>query len=255
VWTEAVSVSGVADNRPSAAFEKRIDIPNLTPGVYRLSFLADDDFFIRTVSTPARRWVIGPRLYVGDTVGYEKADAYRTSWQTNSRHLVAETFHNEGLQTVRLGSSAVDLKQTHTVYVLNRSKEEQAQNVELRLEKGSARIVGDGYFAPDSSSMFYPSPRRLTADANPLDEGVVAIITTLVPPEPLADGWWRVHASWDLPPTQEPLRIALGLQGIVTRSGAFDIRHVEMTYRRPPLSWSEWWRTVRRELAAAWKRL
>ncbi len=255
VWTEAVSVSGVADSRPSKAFEKTIDIPDLAPGVYRLSFLADDDFFIRTVATPARRWVIGPRLYVGDTVGYEQADAYRISWVTNSHHVVGETFHREGLQVLRLGSTAVEVKRTHTPYPVNRHEDERAKPVEMRLEKGSMRLVGDGYFAPDASMLFYPSPRRLTADADPIAEGVVAVLTSLVPPERLEDGWWRVQASWTLPASQESPRIALGLPGIVTRSGAFDIRHVEMTYRRPSLSWSEWWRAVRRELSAAWKHL
>ncbi|MCR4256385.1 MAG: hypothetical protein NUW08_01625, partial [Candidatus Uhrbacteria bacterium] len=144
---------------------------------------------------------------------------------------------------------------THTPYPLNRDVNERALPVELRLEKGSMRIVADGYFAPDASMLFYPSPRRLTADADPLAEGVVAVLTPLIPPERLEDGWWRVHASWTLPASQESLRIALGLPGIVTRSGAFDIRQVDMTYRRPPLSPSEWWRAVRRELSAAWKRL
>ncbi|KAA0205511.1 hypothetical protein EDM68_05545 [Candidatus Uhrbacteria bacterium] len=255
LWTEAVSVSGVADNRPSKAFEKTIDIPDLAPGVYRLSFLADDDFFIRTVSTPARRWVIGPRLYVGDTVGYEQADAYRTQWITNSHHLVAETFHKEGLQTVRLGSAPIELRRTHTPHPLDRAAGERVQPVELRLEKGSIRLVGDGYFAPEAESLFYPAPRRLTADADPLAEGVVAVLTPLVVPEPLEDGWWRVRSSWTLPASQDTLRLALGLPGIVTRSGAFDIRRAEMTYRRPPLSPSEWWRAIRRELSAAWKRL
>lgn len=255
VWTDSVSVSGVADRRPSAAFEKSIDVTGLSPGVYRLSFLADDDFFIRRVSTPARRWVIGPRLYVGDTVGYEYPDAYRAEWVTNSHHVVAETFHKEGLQTVRLGLSEALVSRTHTAYALRRHVDEREGATSVRLERASMRLVGDGYFAPESASLFYPSPRRLTAEADPIAEGVVAVLTSLRIPEPLGDGWWRVRASWELTASQEPLRIVLGLPGVLARNGALDIRRVDMTYRRPPLSPAEWWRALRREMVAAWKRL
>ncbi|MCK9360726.1 hypothetical protein M0Q28_00660 [Patescibacteria group bacterium] len=255
VWTESLSVSGVSDKLPSVEVEKNIDISGLKPGVYRLSFLADDDFFIRSVSTNAKRWAIGPRLYVGDTVAYADSQALLLNWSTNSHHLAVETFHKEGLQRVALGGSTVELKRTHTSYPLNRLPDQRVGVASLNLERGSLRMVGDGYFSPDPASLFYPSPRRLTADANPAEEGVVAVLTPLVPPERLADGWWRVRTSWKLPASQEPLRIALGLPGIVTRVGAFDIRHAELMYRRPPLSWSEWWRAVRRELASAWRRL
>ncbi len=255
VWTESLSVSGVSDKLPSVEVEKNIDISGLKPGVYRLSFLADDDFFIRSVSTDAKRWVIGPRLYVGDTVAYADSKALLLNWSTNSHHMVAETFHKEGLQRMNLGNASIELKRTHAPYAVNRLAEQRAGVVSLSLERGDLRMVGDGYFSPDPSSLFYPSPRRLTADANPIEEGVVAVLTPLVAPEQLEDGWWRVRTSWKLPASQEPLRIALGLPGIGTRVGAFDIRHAELVYIRPALSWSEWWRAVRRELASAWRRL
>lgn len=255
VWTESLSVSGLSDTRPSAEVEKNIDISGLKPGVYRLSFLADDDFFIRSVSTNAKRWVIGPRLYVGDTVAYADSQALLLNWSTNSHHLAVETFHKEGLQRVRIGAAVAEVKRTHTSYPLNRIAEQRTGPLTLQLERGSLRMVGDGYFSPDPASLFYPSPRRLTADADPAAEGILAVLTPLEMPERLEDGWWRVRTSWKLPASQEPLRIALGLPGIVTRVGAFDIRHAELTYRRPPLSFSEWWRAVRRELAAAWRRL
>jgi hypothetical protein len=252
--TDAVSVSGSEDAKPSAVFSQTVSADGLAPGVYRISFLADDDFFIRSISTDAKHWVIGPRLYIGDTVGYAGTEAPAAVW-TNSLHLSVDTFHNEGLQTVSLGSASVTLAKTHTPYPLSRIADEGQGLRELKAEKGSVRFVGDGYFALDRDAAFFPSPRRLTPDADPVGEGIVAVLTPYVPAQDLGDGWWRVQASWPISTSADSLKFSLGLPGIFTRNGAFDIRAMTVEYRRPPLSIPEWLRAMRRELSAAWHRL
>jgi len=252
--TESVSVSGSSDTLPSAVFPQTISASHLAPGVYHISFLADDDFFIRSISTDAKHWVIGPRLYIGDTVGYAGPSDSADIW-TNSLHLSVDTFHNEGLQTVSLGSSSATLLQTHTAYPLSRAADERQGLRELKTQKGSVRFIGDGFFALDRDAAFFPSPRRLTADARPADEGIVAVLTPYVPAQDLHDGWWRVQASWPISSAADALKFSLGLPGIFARNGAFDIRAMTVEYDRPPLSVGEWLRAMRRELSAAWHRL
>lgn len=125
----------------------------------------------------------------------------------------------------------------------------------MKTEKGSVRLLGDGFFALEREAAFFPRPRRLTPDADPDAEGVVAVITPYIPAKDLGDGWWHVQATWSISSATDALKFSLGLPGIVTRNGAFDIRRMTVEYRRPPLTIPEWWRAIRRELSAAWHRL
>lgn len=252
LWTETVGVGVGQDGRPSPVYDKTIHVSRLKAGIYRLTLSSDDDVFIRRISTPLKHWVIGPRLFSGDTIGWSTSTQPLAVW-TNSRHLAVETLHNEGLQTVTLGGASVVLKKTHEPYALDRAKNETDGSVSVRAPKGDVRIVGDGYFSFRQDALFLPRPRRLTDATDVAGEGVDAIVTGYQPAEVLSDGWVRFHASFALSSDQEKLKFALSAPGIFPRQGAVDVRRITFTYRRPPLSWGEWWRTVRRELIAAWK--
>lgn len=253
IYTEALSVSGVVDTRMSAPAEKTIRLDGLAPGVYKLAFIADDDFFIRSIATKNKRWVIGPRLYVGDTVGY-RATSTPLDVYTNSLHMVADTFHKEGLQTVQLGSAEVKIDKTHTSFVLSRKPSERSGWKPLKASAGNVRIIGDGFFALDRAASFTPRPRRLTADADPAAEGITAVLTPYQSPEELEDGWYGVRASYQLSSTED-LKFSLALPGIVSREGAFDIRAARLEYRRPPLTRDQWPEVVRREIRSIIQRL
>ncbi|QQR61060.1 hypothetical protein IPH19_01175 [Candidatus Uhrbacteria bacterium] len=254
LYTESVSVSGVIDTRMSEPVEKTIRVSDLAPGVYKLSFVADDDFFIRSISTRSKRWVIGPRLYVGDTVGY-RATSTPLAVYTNSIHTVVDTFHNEGMQTVSLGNASLKIDKTHTPFVLSRSASEQSGWKTLSAGKGNVRVIGDGFFAFDQSAAFLPRPRRLTADTNPVAEGITAVLTPYEKPTDLGSDWWRVSADFTLPRAPDDLKFSLALPGVVSRSGAFDIRAATITYRRPALSIPQLMVTLRREASAILSRL
>ncbi|MCE9586258.1 hypothetical protein K8R04_02990 [Candidatus Uhrbacteria bacterium] len=253
LYTESVSVSGVVDTRMSEPVEKTIKLDGLQAGVYKLSFVADDDFFIRSISTRNRHWVIGPRLYVGDTVGY-RATSTPLIVYTNSIHTVVDTFHKEGMQSVTLGSASVKVDKTHTPFVLSRSSSERAGWKQLSAGKGNVRVIGDGFFSFDATASFLPRPRRLTAETDPVTEGITAVLTSYEKPTDLGDGWWRVATRYALRDTQD-LKFSLGLPGIVSRTGAFDIRAASVEYRRPALSIPQLLVTLRREASAILNRI
>ncbi|MFA6429012.1 MAG: hypothetical protein WCV84_00755 [Patescibacteria group bacterium] len=254
VWTDAVSVSGAQDARPNRVVEKEVQVTGLVPGVYKLSFMADDDVFLRRITTTAKRWVIGPRLYFADNVGYSTSTPSVAMW-TNSRHLVAETFHKEGLQTIRFGSLVSVISKTHETYEVSRAPAELAGDRLLVAPKGDIRVIGDGYAAFTKEALFLPYPRRLTHASDPLREGVLAIVTPYQRPQRTADGWWIVKTAFALPSSLATPKFTLGASGLLARNGAVDIRHVELRYERQALSWDAWWVYVRRELAAAWKKI
>ncbi|MBP9762458.1 hypothetical protein KBD34_02470 [Patescibacteria group bacterium] len=255
LWTDVVSLPARRTGAPSSIFEKKIQFTTLKPGTYRLALSADDDVFLRGISTNARHWVMGPRLYVGDQIGYATTTYPLHVW-TNSQHLSLETRHREGLQTVHMGDASVAMEQTHSVYRLSRSKLDRGGARVVDAPQGDLLVFGDGFFAFEPDALFLPKPRRLTDQSDPIAEGIEVIQTSYLPPEELADGWLRLSADVTLIKDSDRLRWTLGLPGITTRQGWVDIRRAEVRYRRHSAeSWKDWFRLGRRELAAAWHRL
>lgn len=253
ISTDALGIGGSRDARMGVVSRKNVQINDLTPGVYRIQVIADDDVFIRSITTDAQHWVVGPRLVFGDDVGYATTTHAGVAW-TDSRHFVFETFHKEGLQRVSVGTQSVQIVRTHELVRLDRT---DADNAPQRVDvpRGDVRLIGDGWFSFSPDAWFAPQPRRITDGSDPLREGMTRIVTPYQRPEAIGDGWYRAKAVFALDPTQDTLRIALSTPGIVSRNGAVDIRHVRLTYQRPPLSWDEWRRVVWLEVRNAWRRL
>lgn len=254
VASEALGTGGSADRRMGEVATKRIRLDDLSPGVYQVSFLADDDIFIRAITTTAKHWVIGPRLYLADAVGWRPEPPKSVLW-TNSQHIVAETFHNEGLQAVQFGQRAVTLAKTHQPYPMERAAVEREGSVRLEAPKSDVRLIGDGYFAVDPSALYLPKPRRLTDASRPLEEGIRAVLTPYRGAAPLSDGWLVATTTFALDGMQDRPRLTLSLPGILGRQATLDIRAATLEYQRPPLSWDEWWQVVKRELVSVWRRI
>lgn len=252
--SEALSLAGSRDDRPSQVYAKTLHFTGLAGGVYKLSFVADDDIFTREISSPVQHWVIGPRLYFGDQVGYATTTLPGRAW-TNAQHLQIDTLHVEGLQTVRLGSASLVMAEVERKYALDRSIKEGASTQLFEAPRGDVRIVADGYFALAPELLFLPSPRRLTDASRPIEEGINAILTPYIAPRPLGDGWYQSHTHHVLPGRPGVLRLTLGAPGIQTREGRVDIRSVHLTYRRAALSWRSWVDVLWQELASAWRTL
>ncbi|MBI4138997.1 hypothetical protein HY479_02490 [Candidatus Uhrbacteria bacterium] len=249
---EAFTTNASREQAMGKVTEHRISM-EARPGVYRVSVQADDDVFIRSLRTPSRRWVVGPRLNVGDVVGFATTTFAARVW-TNSRHVVAETFHREGLQTVALGDATVRVVRTHEPFRLDRFGS-AAKPVPLVAPLGDIRFVGDGWFAYSPAAFFEPKPRRVTDGSDLKNEGIIGVRTAYSRPEALGDGWFAARFSYSLDGTNDRLRAVLSAPGIAARAGAVDIRKISLTYRRPPLSWEAWWQIVRQEIRNAWRRI
>jgi hypothetical protein len=250
---EALGTSGSRDTKMGTVFEHRIFLNNLKPGVYRIAFQSDDDVFIRSLKTPSKRWVVGPRLNFGDVVGYATSTPPGHAW-TTSRHIVAETFHDEGLQKVQLGPASVNVSRTHEAFRIDRT-DTDLKPVELFAPNGDVRLIGDGWFALRSDAFFEPKPRRLSDGTDLEKEGVTGVITNFERPEAIGDGWYRVRKRFDIDPTQDGLRFVLSTPGIASRLGAVDIRNIQLTYTRTQSGLESWIEILTQELKNAWHRL
>ncbi len=254
IWTSAGSVSGLNDARPSDIFTEEIRLTDLEPCAYRISFLADNDFFIREIQTTAKHWVIGPEIFFGDRVGYRTTSTPAIAW-TNSQHAVATAVHHEGLQDLLFGREIISLRETHNTYAMKRHAEERGGKIRLEAPEGNIRLIGDGYFSLAEEALFYPGPRRLTSESNPAEEGIRAILTSYTKPRKQSQDFWQATVDFELPQDKDKLQFSLAAPGIDRSNGAVDIRHVELLYARPALSLREWFVRVKREISLALKRI
>ncbi len=250
---EAIGTSGSHDIKMGSVFEHRLEVHDASPGVYRVAFQADDDVFIRSIETPSTHWVVGPRLNSGDVVGYATTTMPLHVW-TTSRHLVAETLHREGLQTVFFATSSFALTYTHEAVRFDRT-DTIAQPVKLFAPNGDVRFIGDSWFAFQPDAFFEPQPKRLTDATELKKEGIATVLTHFERPEALSDGWYRARFQFRIAPGQDVMRFVLSAPGIMRRLGAVDIRRVQLTYRRPSLDIRGWFMLLRQEAANAWHRL
>lgn len=253
VSQDALGTSGNRDVGYSALTPVTVNLKDLSPGVYRLKVLADDDIFIRRVETHNPRWVVGPRLVVGDVVGYATTTQPLEAW-TNARHIVAETFHKEGFQEISLGEARGIIRRTHTPVRIDRT-DATAEPVSINAPRGDVRVIADGYFGFDRSSFFEPQPRRLTVAAQGAREGIEAVLTSYQRVEDLSDGWMRAKKTFPIASEAGSLRMVLSAPGIASRAGAVDIKKVSVTFRRAPMDLQSWWDLLLKEAKMAWRRI
>lgn len=254
VWQDTVAASGNRDQGYGAVIPEIVNLKDLRPGVYRIKVIADDDVFIRRVVTQDSRWVVGPRLVAGDIVGFATTSTNALKVWTTARHIVAETFHKEGLQDIQFGPTRGSVKRTHTSVRIDRT-DAVTDPVVLSAPRGDIRLVADGYFAFSPDAFFEPQPRRLTPETNGKQEGIQAVLTSYVRVEDLGDGWKRARLSFPVAADLDTLRFVLSAPGIASRAGSVDIRHITLTYHRPPMTLSSWWSLLLVEAKRAWHRL
>lgn len=251
IQTQAIGISGSRDTGMGPLIHQKISADHLTQDAYRVRVVMPDNVFIRSIETPCRHWVIGPRLVFGDSVGFATSTPSARAW-SNSRHLTLETFHREGLQAVTFGMNTTTLAQTHTTYYLNRT-DSRVQPQMLYIPYSDMRMTGDGFFALRQEAFFIPQPRRVTSSLQPQQEGIFAIVTPYVRPTQLADGWMRSTMNFKLDPTQDTIRFVLSAPGI-SDGASVDFRRMQLTYRRPVLSFGEWIHDIRQEMINSWHR-
>lgn len=252
IWSDSVNFGGQDDTKPSPIVERSWVFRDLAPGVYRLSLLADDSIFVRSWDIQAKRWVLGPRVYFADEVGYVSSTRSRQVW-TNSTHLEVKTLHKEGLQTLQLGSASATLFATHQTYALARAPGEWRGPVQFTAPMGNVWLVGNAYISWTREALFFPTVQRLTDATRLRDEGIYAVATTYRAPEPIGKGWYRIRAKFALDPALDRAKIVLAAPGIARRNQRVDIRRIHVTYQRSPRR-EGWWEALRQELMRAWRR-
>jgi hypothetical protein len=136
-------------------FEKKIKTKNLIPGVYRLEFIAGNDFVTENVTTTQSRLAFLNRLWL--------TDASRTHFSmfSDSTNIQVQTLNPKSVQTIFVGGEKIDLTETYKQFS-HILKNQNREIKEIKLEHDDIIIAGDGVFTFASSDIINPFPRQFT---------------------------------------------------------------------------------------------
>lgn len=202
-------------------------------GVYTVELSGTSDIFWRTITTPQRFVTFVNRMYIGDDVGYRDGDR-RTSFITNAKHFVFETYHADSAEEVTLGGVALQLPESHEKVRYDVAEQGLVAGY---TDKGDLFMTGDGLFALTDGSFFNPYPVRMNAYTDLDALNVDYVLTTYEPPTPLGDGWSSATATFDLAHVYQAEGSAtflLSAPGIAERDGKVDVRRITLAYHKQP---------------------
>ncbi len=204
-------------------------------GVYRVEISGTSDIMMRQLVTKQRYMAFKNRMYVGDDVGYFVKDR-STTFVTNSKSLVFETFHADSAQQVNLGKTSVAIPKSH---MHTYATVDDAGVVEGRTDAGDIKMTGEGKFAPSDMAFFDPDPRPLTAQTNLADPAIRYVYANLPPEVTNADGWRVATASFSLSSLVQELgayKFAISLPGFAADEQTIDVHALTVTFRKPSIS-------------------
>jgi len=162
------------------------NIANLPEGVYKIEVKASDDIITKKIFTRQTKIAFINKLWLTDS-GSEKIKLY-----TDSQTINGQTINPASLQTIKIGDSALDIKETYKLYTADDFRDIN----ELAIEKDDIIISGNGLFSFTASQLFNPIIKNVTnIDLN--YEGINYVLANYASPRQI-DDWQVAHATLDL---------------------------------------------------------
>ncbi len=214
---------------------------HLRAGVYRVELHVPVELVTREISTDAKRWVFAADTFL--------TSATTTTLWTNSLTVQAASMDGQK-QSILFGSHKLFLQRPSEFFSLICSTAVECQTPQPVHAIGeNVRFSGDGFFALDPQTVFFPSPRTFN-DETPLDVGginVVRVDDRSI--ESLTDGWMRSSFTMNVPANAEHLYFTLSAPHLLLRQGRIDVRSIDLFFVRGRRTWQEW-----REWLVGWAR-
>ncbi len=225
----------ISEDQVYASRNVTLDGANWPEGVYRVELSGTSDIVWRQFVTSQRYMAFKNRMYVGDDVGYLSVDR-KTSFVTNSKSIAFETFHADSAHYVALGTSTIDIPQSH---VLTRAAISDTGIVAGITDAGDIKMTGEGKFAPSAQAFFDPDPRSLTTQTDLDDPAIRYVYSSLPAPVVNADGWRTASATFplaNLAKESGAYKFALSLPGFSTDAHTVDVHRLTVTFHKEPIS-------------------
>lgn len=156
-----------ANNLKFVPQNKEIQIKDINSGIYKIDLIDKSDtgdISIKSIKTNQAKIVFASPIFV--------IDEEPTSLWSTSKQINFQTWHNEGLQIIKLDKlNSLEIKDRSKDYIYNFKKDNitssSTSNVHLiEIPKNDLIISGDGYFSFDKNSLFNPAPFKATNLSN-----------------------------------------------------------------------------------------
>jgi len=198
IYSKIISDDGLISNIDPASDPRYVSIyiPDLEEGVYKVELSANDDIFIREISTPQQKIVFIDRLYLCDSPeysdGFVDLDFKATEAYTNGRLLSFYTAHDAGLQTVNLDNRGIGIYKKHEW--IKASTNPTLSH--LYIPRNDLKISSRGIFALQLEHYFNPEIIDLK-DYSDIEE-VNYIIARYQKPQELENSWLKNKIIFNL---------------------------------------------------------
>jgi len=181
----------------SSERQSRLKISDLDEGVYRLSFIANDDIVTKNITTAQSQFALINRVWLAE--GNQK----NLTLYTNSRLVSAQTINPASKSKVKVGGQTLDLSETYQQFSLKTSSQsaspklQPGEPIKVELTKDDIIISGDGVFSLNEDSLLDPRFKDVNANIDINQEKINYILTNYQAPSK-SDEWQSATAEFDL---------------------------------------------------------
>ena len=207
-------------------------------GVYHIEFVATSDIFIREIETSLRYFTFVNQLYIGDDVGY-LIDGRGSSFSTNARNIVVETFHAEADDVIQFGSDLISIPSTHEKVYASLDQDGLIRGV---VDVGGIKIVGDGKFAFTEDAFFDPDPHAI-GPLSDLDGLGIDYVLTSYQKATIDGDWMQNTVTFPLAGLEDEegdIRLIFSLPFVELQNSGMDLKDIQVTFLREPMRWIDW---------------
>jgi len=250
IFTEELTDDGQEWNSTKLSALRELDMsnPDLSPGIYRITFEAGDDIAIREIITSAAKMVFKNQLYLGDEVGYRAGVRSLTVW-SNGQGYGLRTPHPDSLQKVQFKSPllenrkldlGLELTEYGKQYSLMMPREIAGNLITIMVPKRDLVLNSDGFFALSAEDFFLPEHIQWKADLDLDRLGINYVIADYSFFAEKRD--WKTTTltfSGGQPEDGSPLRIVFGFP--VGARSEFEISQLRINGYREGLTPSTIW--------------
>ncbi|MCX8093342.1 MAG: hypothetical protein N3E50_04165, partial [Candidatus Goldbacteria bacterium] len=168
---------------------RKINIPNIKEGVYRIDLLNNADTFIRRIKINQSKLVVQNKIFPVDNKLYKITETkplrIYTKYEMDYK-IDFSTAHREGLQDVMINNRIFKIEDKHKTlsYLMKGHK----NLIEIYLPKNDISVTVPGYFSFTKDSYFEPFDYYVTSLENYKDADYIYTDYK----EPIIDGDWMI---------------------------------------------------------------
>lgn len=221
-------------------------IDDLPEGPYRVEWTTTSDLFLREWTTTLSKFVFQNSVSLGDQVGWRDEELTQML-VTDGKNFSAETLHVEGVQTIRVGSSVLDLRAPHVLAYLTTT---ESGILSVTVPRGDVRLTVDGMIAFSPDAFFDPEGIILSGSTDLASREIDAILTSYQPVVQ-EDGLMVAEQTFVIAPYLDAggvMTFALSAPYLSIENRTFTVEQIEVVFNKPPLRGKELFRAIRNRL-------